>query len=206
MSKLNDYYNQIKNCNHCQLQATRTNLVFGDGDENADLMFVGEAPGKNEDIQGKPFVGAAGKLLNKLLGEIGLKREDVYIANIIKSRPPDNRDPLPEEIEACKPYLIEQIKIIGPKVIATLGAHATRTMLKKNVIISKVHGQVFKIGKFKVIPIFHPAAALYRGSVLEDLKNDFSQLKKLIETKEYDQSSDAKQEEKAKPVKQEKLF
>ncbi len=182
MSKLNDYYEQIKNCNKCSLYSTRTNLVFGDGNENADLMFVGEAPGKNEDEQGKPFVGAAGKLLNQLLEEIGLKREDVYIANIIKSRPPNNRDPLPDEIEACKPYLMEQIKIIKPKIIATLGAHATRTMLNRSLSITQVHGKPHKMNNWTLIPIFHPAAALYKRSTLDLLKDDFQNLKKLLET------------------------
>ncbi len=181
MSKLSEYYEQIKDCKRCHLYSGRTNLVFGEVNENADLMFVGEAPGYHEDQQGRPFVGAAGKLLNELLAEIGLKREDVYITNIIKSRPPNNRDPLPEEIEACKPYLTEQIKIIKPKIIATLGAHATKTMLNKNVSISKVHGQSFEGNGFTIIPIFHPAAALYRRQTLELLKDDFKKLKELLE-------------------------
>jgi len=181
MSKLSDYYEQIKDCNRCRLSEGRTNLVFGEGNENAGLMFVGEAPGANEDQQGRPFVGAAGKLLNELLSQIGLKREDVYIANIIKSRPPNNRDPLPDEIEACKPYLMEQIKIIKPKIIATLGAHAMRTMLDKNVSISNVHGQTFQANSYVIMPIFHPAAALYRRQTLDDLKQDFQNLKQVLE-------------------------
>jgi len=180
MSRLSDYYEQIKDCKRCRLSEGRTNLVFGEGNENAGLMFVGEAPGFNEDQQGRPFVGAAGKLLNELLSEIGLKREDVYIANIIKSRPPDNRDPLPDEIEACKPYLMEQIKIIKPKIIATLGAHAMRTMLGKNVSITQVHGQTFPDNGYIIIPIFHPAAALYRRKTLGDLKQDFQNLKDVL--------------------------
>lgn len=184
MSELNDYYEQIKDCQRCRLYSSRSTLVFGDGNESADLMFVGEAPGFHEDRQGKPFVGPAGKLLNELLEEIGLKREDVYITNIVKSRPPNNRDPLPDEVEACKPYLIEQIRIIKPKIIATLGAHATRTMLNKNVSMSKVHSQVFRADDYIIIPIFHPAAALYRRQTLDDLKKDFQKLKEILQKKE----------------------
>lgn len=184
MSELSDYYEKIKDCNRCRLYSSRSNLVFGDGNENADLMFVGEAPGFHEDRQGKPFVGPAGKLLNQLLEEIGLRREDVYITNIIKSRPPNNRDPLPDEIEACKPYLMEQIKIIKPKIIATLGAHATRTMLNKNVSMTKVHGETFPADSYIIFPIFHPAAALYRRKTLDDLKKDFQKLKELLQKKE----------------------
>lgn len=180
MSKLADYYEQIKDCNRCRLYPARKNLVFGDGNENANLVFIGEAPGQNEDIQGKPFVGAAGKLLTQLLQEIGLKREDVYITNIIKSRPPNNRDPLPDEIEACKPYLMEQLKIIQPKIIATLGAHASRTMLNRPISITQVHGKIFDTGAYKIIPIFHPAAALYRRPTLELLRDDFKKLSELL--------------------------
>ena len=182
MSELSDYYEQIKDCTRCQLYKSATNLVFGEGSETADLMFIGEAPGRNEDQQGRPFVGAAGQLLNDLLKEIGLKREDVYIGNIIKHRPPSNRDPLPDEIEACKPYLMKQIELIKPKIIATLGAHATRTMLEDKVSIGQVHGQTFENKKgLTIIPIYHPAAVLYNRSMFDVLKKDFASLRALLD-------------------------
>lgn len=207
MSRLGDYYAQIKDCSRCRLYSSRTNLVFGDGNENADLVFIGEAPGFHEDQQGKPFVGAAGKLLTQLLEEIGLKREDVYITNIIKSRPPNNRDPLPDEIEACKPYLMEQLKIINPKIIATLGAHAARTMLDRNVSMTAVHGQVFKQDGYILIPIFHPAAALYRRPTLEQLREDFKKLKNILEKpKEVDPPQVSTKQDEGPEAQQGSLF
>jgi DNA polymerase len=138
-------------------------VVFGVGDPDADVLFIGEGPGYHEDKQGEPFVGAAGQLLTKMLGEIGLARSDVYIANVVKCRPPGNRDPLPDEIDACKPYLEGQIRTIDPRVIVTLGNFATRFILDRPVSISRVRGQRFEIGGRIVMPTFHPAAILHGG-------------------------------------------
>ena len=170
-------------CSKCALCPSRTNLVFGTGDEHAELVFVGEAPGFHEDQQGIPFVGAAGKLLTQLLNSIGFQRDQVYITNILKCRPPNNRDPLPEEIEVCKPLLQKQLEIINPKIVATLGAHATRVMLKKNISISAVHGQQYEVDGFYVFPIFHPAAALYNRTNLSGLQEDFQKLKEILKEK-----------------------
>lgn len=177
---LQELYEEVKDCKKCSLSKTRTNLVFGVGSENADLMFVGEAPGYYEDQQGEPFVGAAGQLLDKLLSSIGLSRNQIYIANVLKCRPPENRDPLPEEVELCKPYLFEQIKIIKPLVICTLGNHATRLLLDKNVSMTKVHGQRFEGQGYYIFPIFHPAAALYARATLTSLEEDFLKLSDLL--------------------------
>ncbi len=176
-----DVYNEALNCKKCPLHSGRKNVVFGTGSEKADIMFIGEAPGYNEDIQGEPFVGAAGKLLNKLLNSVELKREQVYIANIIKCRPPKNRDPLTEEIDICKDYLYAQIDFINPQVICTLGNFATKLILKKNVGITSVRGKLFKVGGRLVLPIYHPAAALYTPSYLPSLEKDFITMKKVIE-------------------------
>ncbi len=165
----------------CGLASARKHLVFGSGSETADLMFVGEAPGKTEDEMGVPFVGAAGKLLDRLLARIGLKRDQVYIANVLKCRPPNNRDPLPSEIETCKPYLMRQIEIIRPKVIATLGNHATKLILGTNVGITKLHGKKVARPGHVVFPLYHPAAALYTPAYVEALEHDFDTLKKVLE-------------------------
>lgn len=172
---------EIRNCRKCSLAHTRTNVVVGDGSLSADTLFVGEAPGFYEDREGKPFVGAAGQLLERLLKSIGLSRADVYIANILKCRPPQNRDPLPEEIEACKPFLLRQIDIIKPKVICTLGNFATRLILDKNVNISQVRGKKIVHGNLLVFPIFHPAAALHATTNLSSLEEDFQKLKLALE-------------------------
>jgi uracil-DNA glycosylase len=168
----------------CQLFGSRTRLVFGEGDPAADLMFVGEAPGYHEDQQGRPFVGAAGKLLEELLASIGLKREQVYIANVLKCRPPNNRDPLPAEVAACEPYLWRQIEIIAPRVVCSLGNHATKLLSGKPLGITKVHGrpQAVRIGRRMVhlYPIFHPAAALYTPAMLATLKDDFRRLPEVL--------------------------
>jgi DNA polymerase len=161
----------------CRLSAGRTQVVFGVGHPNADLMFIGEGPGYHEDKQGIPFVGAAGQLLTTLLAEIGLNRDEVYICNTIKCRPPGNRDPLPDEIEACRPYLEEQIALVDPSVIVTLGNFATRFILDRPVSISRVRGQRFTWGGRIVIPTFHPAAVLHgggtAGSQMAALREDF---------------------------------
>jgi DNA polymerase len=177
---------EVECCGRCVLSGTRTQAVFGEGDARAGLMFVGEAPGYNEDKQGRPFVGAAGKLLAELLGSIGLTREQVYIANVLKSRPPDNRDPRPEEIEACKPYLMRQIALIRPAVICSLGNFSTKLLSGSQSGITKVHGvpQLREVEghRFYLYPIFHPAAALYTPAMLETLKADFYRLPQLMAT------------------------
>lgn len=168
----------------CQLGGTRTRLVFGEGDPHADLMFVGEAPGYHEDQQGRPFVGQAGKLLEQLLSGIGLARERVFIANVLKCRPPDNRDPLPAEVAACEPYLWRQIELIKPRVICSLGNHATKLLSGQPHGITKVHGkpQLVRLGERRVhlYPIFHPAAALYTPAMLQTLKDDFARLPEVL--------------------------
>jgi DNA polymerase len=168
----------------CQLGATRSRLVFGEGDPHADLMFVGEAPGYHEDQQGRPFVGQAGKLLEQLLAGIGLTRERVFIANVLKCRPPNNRDPLPAEVAACEPHLWRQIELIKPRVICSLGNHATKLLSGQPHGITKVHGkpQLVRLGERQVhlYPIFHPAAALYTPSMLETLEHDFARLPEVL--------------------------
>ncbi len=169
----------------CRLRETAIQAVPGDGNADADIMFIGEAPGKNEDAQGKPFVGAAGKFLSEMLATINLKREDIYITNVVKYRPPENRDPEPEEIEACMPWLHEQIKIIEPKIIVTLGRHAMEHFIPGKKI-SEVHGQAFRrkfddIGEQVFFALYHPAAALYNGSMRATLIEDFKKIPKVIE-------------------------
>jgi DNA polymerase len=155
------------------LAKTATQLVFGDGNVDADIVFIGEAPGKNEDLQGKPFVGAAGKFLNELLDSIGLSRSSVYITNIVKYRPPNNRDPLPEEKEEFLPYLQKQLAIIKPKLVATLGRHSLNCFLP-DLQISAVHGQPKRFQGQVYLPLFHPAAALYNGGMRQTLFDDFA--------------------------------
>lgn len=162
-------------CVACPLAATRTTVVFADGSADADIMFVGEAPGFHEDQQGVPFVGAAGKLLDTLLGEIGVQRDEVYIANVLKCRPPGNRDPLPEEIEACKGYLRRQLELVDPRVVITLGNFATKLLLKRDVGITRLRGQVYPWWHRTLVPTFHPAAALRGGDrVLAQMREDFA--------------------------------
>jgi DNA polymerase len=177
-------YREVQACQKCPLHATRTNVVFGSGNADADLMFVGEAPGHHEDLQGKPFVGAAGKLLEKLLADIGLQRDDVFIANVLKSRPPGNRDPQPEEIEACKPYLTRQIELIEPLVICTLGNFSTKLLTRRQDGITRVHGkpQQHTVGGLEVTiyPIYHPAAGLRSTGMLTTLREDFERLPRLL--------------------------
>jgi DNA polymerase len=174
----------VAGCTKCALAAGRTQVVFGSGSPSAELMFVGEAPGFHEDKQGVPFVGAAGKLLSKLLAGIGIEREEVYIANVIKCRPPGNRNPLPEEIEACEGHLFRQIELIQPKLVATLGNFATKLLSGKPAGITQVHGreQHVTLGGQDVTlyPIFHPAAALYTPRMLEVLETDFRRIPELL--------------------------
>jgi uracil-DNA glycosylase len=182
--RLVELYREVASCARCPLAETRTKAVFGAGNADADLMFVGEAPGAEEDRQGLPFVGRAGQLLAELLGEIGLTREDVFIANVLKSRPPGNRDPLPVEIEACKPYLWRQVELIQPRVIATLGNFATKLLSGNQAGITRVRGtpQVHELGGRTVFlyPLFHPAAALRTPAMKETLRGDFARLPALL--------------------------
>jgi DNA polymerase len=177
-------FEEVKACEKCPLHETRAKAVFGAGDADADLMFVGEAPGAEEDRQGLPFVGRAGQLLNQMLEEIGLSREEVFIANVLKSRPPGNRDPQPMEIEACRPYLFEQVRLIEPTVICTLGNFATKLLSGNPAGITKVRGapQVHEIGGRTVflLPLFHPAAALRTPAVKETLRQDLATLPDLL--------------------------
>jgi uracil-DNA glycosylase len=178
------FYHELSDCQKCPLAADRNTVVFGTGDSDADLMFVGEAPGFNEDKQGKPFVGQAGKLLDKLLAEIGLERGQCFIANVLKCRPPGNRDPAPLEIEACEGHLFRQIELIQPRVVCSLGNFATKLLSGQPEGITKVRGvpQVRELGGRTVFlyPIFHPAAALYTPAMLERLRGDFQALPDLL--------------------------
>lgn len=178
---LEELRERIGDCQRCPLARTRTNLVFGVGSPRARLMFIGEAPGRNEDLQGEPFVGAAGKLLDELLASIGLDRSEVYIANVLKCRPPGNRDPLPEEMEQCTPFLEEQVRLIDPEVIATLGNFATRHVLKTQAGITRLRGRLFRVDGRKVVPIYHPAAALYDRTKQDVLFEDFRRLKAVLD-------------------------
>ena len=177
-------YTQARDCTRCQLHQTRTNVVFGSGHADADLMFVGEAPGANEDRMGLPFVGQAGKLLDRLLGEIGMERGDVWITNVLRCRPPDNRDPLPREIEACQEYLFRQLELIEPIMVCTLGNFSTKLLRADTTGISRLHGQeeVALIGPraVRLYPLYHPAAALYTPSMLETLRGDFHRIPDLL--------------------------
>jgi uracil-DNA glycosylase family 4 len=182
---LKGVFEQAQNCLRCaELAATRKTVVFGAGNADADLMFVGEAPGASEDEQGLPFVGAAGKLLEKLLGEIGMARADVFIANTLKCRPPGNRDPQPSEIENCREYLYRQVELIQPRVICTLGNFSTKLLRDDPTGITRLHGQpeVLAVGRraVRLYPIFHPAAALYTPRMLETLREDFKRLPELL--------------------------
>jgi DNA polymerase len=181
---LKGVYDEARNCMRCPLHQTRTTVVFGSGNANADLMFIGEAPGANEDRQGLPFVGQAGKLLDTLLGEIGLERKDVFVANTLKCRPPDNRDPHPNEIAACQEYLLRQVELIEPIVICTLGNFATKLLRGDTTGISRLHGQEEErlIGPrvVRLYPLYHPAAALYTPSMQATLRHDFHRIPELL--------------------------
>jgi uracil-DNA glycosylase len=178
------FADQVAGCTKCALANGRTQVVFGSGNPDADLMFVGEAPGFHEDKQGIPFVGAAGKLLGQLLERIGMTRDDVYVANVLKCRPPGNRDPLPEEIQACEGHLWRQIELIEPRVVATLGNFATKLLSGRPTGITRVHGQEQEttLGGRRVLlyPIYHPAAALYTPRMLEVLQSDFARIPELL--------------------------
>ena len=181
---LDELAREASGCTACRLSQGRTQVVFGVGNPRADLMFVGEGPGFHEDKQGEPFVGAAGQLLTRMLSDIGLAREDVYIANVVKCRPPGNRDPLPDEIDSCKPWLDGQIRNIDPRVIVTLGNFATRFMLERQVSISRVRGQRVEINGRTIVPTFHPAAILRGGgessSQFQALRDDFQAVRAIM--------------------------
>jgi uracil-DNA glycosylase family 4 len=182
---LSDFYHQIKNCKKCPLGETRTNFVFGAGNPKADLMLIGEAPGREEDLQGEPFVGAAGKLLDRMLAAIKFSREDVFIANILKCRPPENRDPQIDEIEACKPHLLQQIKLIQPKIICALGRISAQVLLQTKSPLGQLRGKFHDFNGIKFLVTYHPAALLryqqYKRPAWEDLK---------LLRKEYDKLSE----------------
>ncbi len=172
---------RIRACTLCGLHATRTQAVPGTGPAHAQIMIVGEAPGANEDLQGKPFVGQAGKLLDTLLARIGLSREDVFITNVLKCRPPMNRDPMPNEAEACLPFLRRQFAIVRPKAVLVLGRHALERMLPGVGSISRVHGQIFMRSDVAFMPCYHPAAALHNGGLLADLERDFERVREYLD-------------------------
>jgi len=172
----------LYNCQRCKLaKLGRTQVVFGVGNPHATIMFVGEAPGFYEDKQGEPFVGAAGKLLNELLQSAGLARSEIYIANVIKCRPPNNRDPEPDEVETCKPFLLQQIELIKPKVVCTLGRWATETLLGRKVGITKIRGHAIRQMDIVIFPMLHPAAALHQGGLMDPLREDFQKLKTFLD-------------------------
>ena len=185
MRTLEEAATEAATCTRCRLSQGRTQVVYGVGDANADLMFIGEGPGYHEDKQGIPFVGAAGQLLNQMLSEVEIPREDVYISNVVLCRPPGNRDPLEDEIEACRPWLDERIAIIEPVVIVTLGNWATRFVLGPRVSISRVRGQRFPWNGRIVIPTFHPAAILHGGGQgspqMAALREDFKEIRRALD-------------------------
>lgn len=177
---------EAASCTNCRLSETRSHVVFGVGDPSADLMFVGEAPGANEDEQGEPFVGAAGQLLDRLIGEIGIARKEVYISNVLKCRPPNNRDPKPDEVEACKGYLATQLELIDPKVVVTLGNFATKLLLRTETGITRMRGQIYDWWRgIQVVPTFHPSAALRGGPEVTDaMQADFVLVRSVLDRPE----------------------
>lgn len=188
--KVEEIRREVLSCRKCPLFKTRNNPVVGEGNLKAKIVFVGEAPGFHEDREGRPFCGAAGKILDELLESINLKREEVYITNLLKCRPPQNRDPLPEEIKACSPYLVRQLEIINPKVICPLGRYSMKFIFEKYGLadrlepISKIHGKIFEVkslfSDISIVPLYHPAVATYHPAMKEILKKDFEALKKFL--------------------------
>ena len=183
-SELQLIHSEILECTKCELHKSRTNAVPGEGPYDARIMFVGEGPGQNEDEQGRPFVGAAGKFLTELLESIDLKRTNVFITNIVKCRPPNNRAPRKPEIEACNPYLQSQIKLINPRIVCALGTPAITTLMGDEYSASRFHGKPLTKGGVTLLPMYHPAATLYDASLKETLFHDFQILKKLLENEE----------------------
>ncbi len=188
--RLEEIAKQIKTCTRCKLHLYRRNPVPGEGSPESGIVFIGEAPGAQEDIQGRPFVGAAGKVLNELLEDIGLERKDVYITNVVKCRPPNNRDPTQDEIKKCSYFLDRQLEIIKPKIIITLGRHSTRYLFSKIgknfESILKIHGKIIRVSLYgsmvTIFPTLHPAAALYNPRMKKILESDFRKIKDLIST------------------------
>ena len=178
----NELYEQCRICDKCSLGKTKTNTVFGCGNQNARLMFVGEAPGEQEDKQGIPFVGAAGKLLDKYLDAVEILRDEVYIANILKCRPPHNRDPLPEEGDACIGFLREQVKLIRPEIIVCLGRISAMRLIKPDFKITREHGVIVKKGAFAMTAVYHPAALLRDPSKKEDMYRDMKKIKAYLDS------------------------
>jgi len=194
---------EIGGCQKCPLAKSRNRTVPGEGDPNTQILFIGEAPGFNEDQQGIPFCGAAGKFLDELLGSIEMKRQDVFIANTLKCRPPENRDPEPEEKAACRPYLDQQIEIIGPKIIITLGKHSTETFLPGVGGITRQRAKLFRRpGNRYFFPLYHPAAALHNGNLRDTLIQDFKKIPDVLKKIEAEAKPALEKEE----IKQEKLF
>jgi uracil-DNA glycosylase family 4 len=197
MSELTKLYEEIAICQRCDLAKGRTQTVPGEGPEDAEIMFIGEAPGFHEDRQGRPFVGAAGKFLEELLASIGLQREEVYICNVIKCRPPGNRDPLSDEIEACKPFLDRQIELIQPKLIVTLGRHSMARYFP-NTQITRIHGQPKRIGGRIYYPMFHPAAALHQPKWRSAVEEDMLKIPQIL--KEAERLAEAEPPEQAEQL------
>jgi DNA polymerase len=177
-------HSEILECTKCELHKSRINAVPGEGPHDAKIILVGEGPGQNEDEQGRPFVGAAGKFLTELLESIGLKRSDVFITNIVKCRPPNNRAPRKSEIEACNPYLQSQIRLINPRIVCALGTPAITTLIGDQYSASRFHGKHFAKGEVTILPMYHPAAALYDASLKETIFHDFKILKQILENTE----------------------
>lgn len=205
-AELNEIAEQVRVCTRCILYKTATHAVPGEGPANAEIMMIGEGPGFHEDQQGRPFVGASGKFLDELLAHINLKRSDIFITNVVKHRPPNNRDPYPEEIEACRPWLDQQIALIQPKVIVTISRFAMARWFP-NEKISAVHGKAKRFGNFMVVPMFHPAAALHNQNLKPVLIEDFKKLPKYIQ--DAKNASDASAEapkKKDPPAEQLKMF
>jgi uracil-DNA glycosylase family 4 len=197
MSELTELYQEIAVCQRCELAKGRTHTVPGEGPENAEIMFIGEAPGFHEDRQGRPFVGAAGKFLEELLASIGLKREDVYICNVIKCRPPGNRDPLSDEIATCRPFLDKQIELVQPKLIVTLGRYSMARYFP-NTQITRIHGQPKRIGGRIYYPMFHPAAALHQPKWRSVVEEDMLKIPQIL--KEAEQLGEAEPAEQAEQL------
>jgi uracil-DNA glycosylase family 4 len=179
---LEELEQRASGCTACELSFSRTRVVFGAGDPNAKVVFVGEAPGLNEDRQGVPFVGAAGQLLTKLLDSAGIDRSEVYITNVVKCRPPENRDPTSEEVETCRPFLKGQLEIMKPLVVCALGNFAAQTLIGKRIGITKLRGKPVQIDDYFVLPMFHPAAALHRGDLLPEVRADFEGLRSFLDS------------------------
>jgi DNA polymerase len=191
-----ELHDSLRECQACRLASGRTQVVFGTGNPDASIMFVGEAPGFYEDQQGVPFVGAAGKLLTELLESVALSRSEIYIANVIKCRPPQNRNPQADEVETCKPFLLQQIELIKPKLVCSLGNFAMQTLLGRKIGITKVRGQVFQLENFSLFPLLHPAAALHQRNLMVPLREDFQKLKEILD----DLSQNFEQQNSPKPL------